>query len=225
ALTAWGRVTGHTTFPWVAFLKRMDVNMPQTYWSARPTTPANELNLMNTQFVSNTNAWVAAGDSAAKKPIMPIGQACYFGYGSDVLTGDIAGFCTTAQSTYKYPGVSLWEYNQITKTFVWDEYAAGWTVTGVNEPVLSAGNFQLSQNFPNPFNPSTRITYELPVSSPVTLKVYDVMGKEITTLVNERKDAGTYSAEFTAPHIASGVYFYTITAGEFTATKKLVLMK
>lgn len=85
--------------------------------------------------------------------------------------------------------------------------------------------FALSQNYPNPFNPSTMINYQLPTSSNVTLTVYDAIGKVMTTLVNEVKEAGNYSVQFDASYLSSGVYFYTITAGNFTATKKLTLMK
>ena len=66
-LTAWARISGHNTFPWTTFLDRVDVNMPQTYWAARPTTPQNELNLMSDQFISYTKTWVSLGDSAADK--------------------------------------------------------------------------------------------------------------------------------------------------------------
>ncbi len=87
------------------------------------------------------------------------------------------------------------------------------------------GGFTLSQNYPNPFNPTTTINYQLPASSIVTLKVYDVVGREVATLVNETKEIGSYSVQFNASHLSSGIYFYTIKAGNFTATKKLTLMK
>lgn len=319
-LTAWARVNGHTTFPWTTFLDRCDVNMPQTYWAARPTTPSNELNLMNSQFTSYTNTWVSQGDTAARKPIMPIGQGEYFGYSSDVQQGDVASFCKLSDSTYHYQGVSLWEYNQITHQYVWDEYAAGWhlllvapkliaplslenvvrnptfvwhasnatqyhlqiqsdtlfntivldtvvTDTAITVSTLLDANtqyfwhvssinstgessysemaqfttgsaiaavgelagapkvFSLSQNYPNPFNPTTVIGYQLPKDSYVTLKVYDILGKEVTTLVNRRQNAGYYNITFHAANFSSGVYFYRLTAGNFTDTKKFLLMK
>ena len=85
--------------------------------------------------------------------------------------------------------------------------------------------FDLSQNYPNPFNPVTKINFDLPKSSQVTLKIYDVLGKEVKTLVNEFKDAGYHAVTFEASGLPSGVYFYRISAGEFSAVKKLVLMK
>ena len=93
-------------------------------------------------------------------------------------------------------------------------------------------NYFLSQNYPNPFNPTTVIDYQLPIVGYVTLKVYDILGREIT-LVNEEKIPGNYEVKFNASNLTSGVYFYRLQAGDpslrsgqgFTETKKLVLMK
>ena len=85
--------------------------------------------------------------------------------------------------------------------------------------------YSLSQNYPNPFNPSTQISYQVPSSSRVSLKVFDVLGREVATLVNEVKPAGTYTATFNANSIPSGVYFYRLQSGSFTETKRLVLIK
>ena len=100
-------------------------------------------------------------------------------------------------------------------------------VTSVKQggPNGVATQYQLLQNYPNPFNPSTKISYQLPVSSFVTLKIYDIIGREISTLVNERENAGQYEVTFDGSRLASGVYFYRIQAGTFSATKKFVLMK
>jgi hypothetical protein len=83
----------------------------------------------------------------------------------------------------------------------------------------------LHQNYPNPFNPATRIEYELPASSRVSLTVYDVLGREIQTLVDERQSAGNHSVTFNAGNLPSGVYFYRVQAGNYSATKKLLLLK
>ncbi|MDD8018674.1 MAG: T9SS type A sorting domain-containing protein [Bacteroidota bacterium] len=85
--------------------------------------------------------------------------------------------------------------------------------------------FSLSQNYPNPFNPSTVINYQLPVSSHVTVKVFDEAGKEVAVLVDEQKNAGKYSVQWNSVSYASGVYFARMTAGNFLETKKLLLMK
>ena len=100
-------------------------------------------------------------------------------------------------------------------------------ITTVSENTLSSvpSDFALSQNYPNPFNPSTKITYALPRSGNVVLKVYNEIGKEVSTLVNEFKNAGTYEITFDASKLTSGIYFYRLTAGGFTSVKRMVLLK
>jgi hypothetical protein len=85
--------------------------------------------------------------------------------------------------------------------------------------------FSLSQNYPNPFNPSTTIKYSIPSSEFVKLKVFDVLGNEVATLVNEEKPKGIYKVDFNGANLSSGIYFYTLQAGQFSETKKLILMK
>jgi len=85
--------------------------------------------------------------------------------------------------------------------------------------------FSLQQNYPNPFNPETVISYQLPANSSVSLKVHDVLGREVSTLVNEIQSAGSYKVNFNASNLSSGIYFYKFQAGEFTQTKKMILVK
>jgi hypothetical protein len=85
--------------------------------------------------------------------------------------------------------------------------------------------YSLSQNYPNPFNPSTTIDFAIPEASRVILKIYDVLGREVATLLNSEKPAGNYQVNFDASDLASGLYVYTINAGSFTSTKKMMLMK
>jgi hypothetical protein len=100
-------------------------------------------------------------------------------------------------------------------------------IVGINSALTSAvpENYILSQNFPNPFNPVTRINYALPKAGVVTLKVYDVLGKETAVLVNEYKNAGNYTAEFNGTSMPSGIYFYKLSSGNFTSIKKMSLVK
>ncbi len=86
-------------------------------------------------------------------------------------------------------------------------------------------NVLLSQNYPNPFNPSTTITFSIPSGSFVTLKVFDITGREIKTLVNDYKQAGSHNVTFDAGNLPSGVYYYELTAGENTSVKTMVLIK
>jgi len=85
--------------------------------------------------------------------------------------------------------------------------------------------YKLQQNYPNPFNPTTTISYSILNSGLVILKVYDILGTEVAELVNEAKEAGNYSVTFNASKFPSGIYFYTLTSGNFMATKKLILLK
>ena len=106
------------------------------------------------------------------------------------------------------------------------------TTTDIEDDVTELKSFSLLQNYPNPFNPSTVISYQLPVYSFVTLKVYDVLGNEVATLVNENQSAGTHEVEFqsvrlrrSSQQLASGVYYYQLRVGDFVATKKLIVLK
>jgi hypothetical protein len=85
--------------------------------------------------------------------------------------------------------------------------------------------FKLEQNFPNPFNPTTKIQYQLPIDAKVTLKVYDILGSEIATLVNEEQEAGYKEIQFTGSSIASGMYIYRLQAGNFVSVKKMLMVK
>ncbi|MDQ3018972.1 MAG: agmatine deiminase family protein [Bacteroidota bacterium] len=101
----------------------------------------------------------------------------------------------------------------------------------VDNPTSVSGNnftpnsFMLYQNYPNPFNPATVISYQLAVSNYVSIKVYDVIGNEVTTLVNEKKPAGSYKIDFDGSNLPSGIYYYKLTSGDFEKTKVMVLLK
>ncbi|MDH3269462.1 MAG: T9SS type A sorting domain-containing protein [Ignavibacteria bacterium] len=100
------------------------------------------------------------------------------------------------------------------------------STTDINEyEEVIPSEFALYQNYPNPFNPSTTIKYQLPQSGKVTLKVYDILGEEIRTLVNEGKAAGNYEVNFDASVLKSGVYFYSLQTESFRDTKKMILIK
>ena len=98
-------------------------------------------------------------------------------------------------------------------------------INSIDESQFTPENFVLLQNYPNPFNPSTSIQYQVPSISQVSLKVFDILGNEIETLVNEEKPAGIYQIQFDASNLTSGVYFYRLQAGSFVDTKKMILIK
>lgn len=94
-----------------------------------------------------------------------------------------------------------------------------------NKKTMIVDGYELNQNYPNPFNPSTNISYKIPENCFVSLKVYNILGKETATLVNESQTAGKYSFKFRADNLESGIYFYKLTAGNFTAVRKFILLK
>jgi len=120
---------------------------------------------------------------------------------------------------------------------VWDETARAMNIFNLKDGQLTIltginsinnelpTSYSLSQNFPNPFNPLTKIRYELPLNSKVTIKIYDILGREVTTLLSETLKAGKYEVEWDATRCASGVYFYRLQAGSFVETKKMLLLR
>jgi hypothetical protein len=106
-------------------------------------------------------------------------------------------------------------------------------ITSINDKESSGitpNKFSLSQNYPNPFNPTTKIKFTIPKNvngelSNVQIKIYDILGNEIITLVDKQKSPGTYEVKFDGSKLSSGVYFYKLSTGNFTNTKKMLLMK
>ena len=121
---------------------------------------------------------------------------------------------------------SITRAREITQ-YAHEEYKRNFsTIVGVNEKNEELpSQFYLSQNYPNPFNPTTSIEYQVSSSEKVSLKVYDILGREVKTLVNEIKAPGTYKITFDASQLASGVYLYRLTSGSFTQTKKMMVLK
>ena len=115
------------------------------------------------------------------------------------------------------------EYSIYIGSIVDVEYSS--LTTGITRENLNIKTFNLSQNYPNPFNPTTKIEYSIPQTSFVTLKVYDVLGKEVAALVNEEKSVGNYNLEFYGNQLPSGIYFYKIQAGSYSSVKKMILIK
>ena len=129
-------------------------------------------------------------------------------------------------SSVKLIGDSLlWMWYSGNGSFLQMGLATSSLVSSVEQETTLPTKFSLEQNFPNPFNPSTKIKYSIPQSSYVAVKVYDVLGNEIETLVNEEKPAGTYEVTWFAENLPSGVYFYKMTGGNYSETKKMLLLK
>jgi len=126
-----------------------------------------------------------------------------------------------------YPTNYNIEYDDVSmlfKIYIRDFVYSGTTSIKSNENIFPE-TIKLSQNFPNPFNPSTKISWQVPIGSHQSIEVFDVLGNEIATLVSEYRPAGRYETEFNAASLPSGVYFYQLKAGSFVETKKMILMK
>jgi hypothetical protein len=160
-----------------------------------------------------------------------VGQVFKFGiYGSD-NEGGVGGYgnnhaenIVDTDTTYTIAS----DYGSINPAYYkfWDfDLHRPKTPTGISQLPGVAKAFKLEQNYPNPFNPSTQIEFSIPVASQVELKVYNILGQEVATLVNESLKAGNHAVKFDASHIATGVYLYRITAGTFVSTKKMLLLK
>ena len=130
---------------------------------------------------------------------------------------------------------TLKKYIGIFKTVGYMFSSGGWSVnnwfqlvdqvTDINSVETEMINFNLSQNYPNPFNPSTKISWQSPVSGWQTLKVFDVLGNEVATLVDEFRNSGSHDIEYNTYKLSSGVYFYQLKAGDFVETKKMIFLK
>ena len=131
--------------------------------------------------------------------------------------------CTVAGKLYVIGGMDVAN----TRLSTVEEYDPASEATSVGE-VYNASlpmQFSLLQNFPNPFNPSTTIKYELPISSEVDLRVYDLLGRPVSLIVHETKNAGFHETKFDASGLSSGVYVYTLKAGDFVLSRKMLLLR
>jgi hypothetical protein len=143
-----------------------------------------------------------------------------------VKIGFVSGYGTTTDpKTYRFTdyssatGINYYRLRQI-------DFNGSFNYSGTIEIDVSAPTkFSLAQNYPNPFNPSTVISYSIPQNSFVNLKIYDVLGNEVATLVDETKSAGKYDVRFNASGLSNGVYFYSIKTDNFSSTMKMILMK
>ena len=131
-------------------------------------------------------------------------------------------------TTFQDPRYFTGGFSNVFSALVGWVRANGGLITGTgnnNTSLTIPDNYNLSQNYPNPFNPSTKINYTIPKSGVVSLKVYDMLGKEVASLVNDVVNAGSHEVLFNASNLSSGTYFYRIQVGDFVATKKMSLLK
>ncbi len=138
-----------------------------------------------------------------------------FGLGSNTIIDSVI---------VRWPSGTAQGFANVTPNIIYS-LTEGQSLVGVQNPLTVPSQYKLEQNYPNPFNPVTTISYELPIISYVSLVVYNLIGKESNVLVNEKQSAGSYEVKWDASNLTSGVYFYRLTAGTFSDTKKMVLLK
>jgi Secretion system C-terminal sorting domain len=158
--------------------------------------------------------------------LLSIGQS--FQNLPDISPGETVGASTWAGFTYidsLFPGYFNINIELISDYWVFWTDSIQLIVTGVDEDELQPLTYQLEQNYPNPFNPSTTFRYSIPTQSKVVMKVYDILGNEIATLMDEEKPVGTYELTWNAANLSSGIYFYQLKAGNYVETKKMILLK
>jgi photosystem II stability/assembly factor-like uncharacterized protein len=147
-----------------------------------------------------------------------------------ISTNDGASWSTYGQGiTSNVPCHDLTLNNNSRKLIVWTHgrsaYMTNLDPVGINPVSEIAESYQLNQNYPNPFNPETKIRFSVPGEGIVSLKVFDITGKLVADIINSNRKKGTYDVTFDGDRFSSGVYFYRLTAGEFTQTKKMMLVK
>ncbi len=144
--------------------------------------------------------------------------------GFAVLTSPQA--VVTSAIGQSFTGLSTSANEWINSGFLADSLLLG-TVTSVRPPDATGipGQYELLQNYPNPFNPTTTIRFSIVDRQQTTLKIYDILGREVATLVDDVKQPGTYSVQWDATGMASGVYFYRLTTNNFSETRKLMLLR
>jgi len=197
------------------------------------------------QSTDNGVTWTPVGSGLLNSDLSEPDLTSLVGNGTDHLYAGSQGsssagvFTSTNSGTNWHASTSgLTNKNVTSLAIVGTQLFAGTTGAGVWSQSLSQlatavnenksnrpAAYSLSQNYPNPFNPSTTISYELPSSSRVTLKIFNLLGQEIATLVDGQQDAGSHSLQWNAANVSSGVYFYRLQTENFSQTKKLMLLK
>lgn len=193
--------------------------LPQMFQPRNPTVSGNQLKLAVNSVPPKNNL----PQISAKSPGTLIARM-RLETSSKSFSGEELNLRLRSGPENPFSKVFAYKDNLITELKGIDEISAD-NNSIVKEVSAIPTEFALQQNYPNPFNPSTAINYDLPVGSFVTMKIFDITGREIATLVNEMQNAGSYNIRFDGSNFASGVYFYRIQAGEFTQLKKMFLIK
>ena len=143
------------------------------------------------------------------------------GSGGNVVSNSNNNIVSTVGESFIGKSSNAVNQNQIGFWYAYQQT----TITDIEDEETIPTVFKLEQNYPNPFNPSTKIKFAVPEKSNVLIKVYDILGSEVATLVNEEMDAGWYENNFNAAGLSSGVYLFRMEAGSYVSTKKMILLR
>jgi hypothetical protein len=179
--------------------------------------------------ISNDTIYVTEVDTASEWAFC----MCYFdlctsltGLQNGVYFVEVFRFMPLSSPDTVFIGSTSFTYGGSVLAFFLQSYQSDcYSITESRGDKEYPKEFVLKQNYPNPFNPTTTIRYVIPERALVTIKIYDILGDEITTLVNEEKPIGNYEVDFIASNLSSGVYFYRLTAGDFIQSKKMILLR
>ncbi len=203
------------------FMKTTNGGLNWTTMSAPSATYLSQL-----QFMNENTGWITYLNSAGS--ITAISRTTNSGVSWQYYQFNSEGFIRDNMRCYFINENTGWiagGYFNSPKGCIMKTTTGG-VVTGFTQSSSEIPDkFSLSQNYPNPFNPLTRINYELPITNYVSIKVYDALGNEVETLVNEKQNAGSYSVDFNAASLPSGIYFYKLVTEKFSDSKKMVLIK
>ena len=220
----------------VTWKRETDSYIRYRQWDDLPLAPQN---LLLRKFPSGSNYVVKVTWSANTEVDISLYEIWRKVLGSSCLEHDWQVIGTSSTNSYidydYFYGGSCYLYYKVRAKDIGNHYSNFSTEIsgrggiapkiGDEQNVNKSLNYFLSNNYPNPFNPTTTINYSIQTAGEVTLKVYDMLGIEVANLVSERQEAGNYSVAFNASDLPSGIYFYTLTSGNFNSTKKLILLK
>ena len=206
----------------LSFAARVDIPLPIQLASFNATQSGNNIVRLEWNTLSETNnyGYYIQRRASADKVFSEVSNSFVAGHGTTVIAHHYSYL-----DTVRTPGPWWYQLKQVDldgAIHISEPIQSG-SETGMQGVVPTS--FEVLQNYPNPFNPSTLIRYGLPTKSHVTLTIYNNLGQQVASLVNEERDAGYHEATFDGSELASGVYFYRIVAGSFVQTKKLLLLR